>query len=79
MKMSKEAYESLAHFVQAVHARKPKAWANYKAQGLTRNRYRLDCLHASGFRTGDLYKVENLNDDHIETALRRALPDSVLA
>jgi hypothetical protein len=74
MKISKAAYDSLAMQVQEVHASKPKAWASYKAQGLSAERYRWDILWASGFRVNDLYRNEGLNDAHISTALRKALP-----
>lgn len=78
MKMSQEAFEALKAAVVQVDT--PEIRAAYAAQGLSHMRYRWDALHAAR-RAGllperfvlNLYDNEDLNDDHIDTALRRAV------
>jgi hypothetical protein len=43
----------------------------YCARGLSEERFRWDCLHASGYNTRPLYAY--LHDSHIDTALRRII------
>lgn len=40
-------------------------------------RYRWDALHASGFRTADLYAEPGIDDSHIDSALRAIAPPLV--
>ena len=46
---------------------------NYKKHNLTLNRFRWDIFHRCGSIVSRLYKLE-LNDDHIETALKKIIP-----
>jgi hypothetical protein len=78
VKMSQEAFQTLQAAVAQVDT--PEVRAAYAAQGLSHMRYRWDALHAAR-RAGllperfvvELYDKEDLNDDHIDTALRRAV------
>jgi hypothetical protein len=78
VKMSQEAFEALKAAVAQVDTL--EARSAYAAEGLSHRRYRWDVLHAAR-RVGllperfvlNLYDNEDLNDDHIDTALRRAV------
>ena len=54
----------------------PERRTAYKAAGHTNKRYRWDCLWAAGLTRwvcDHIYPYAN--DDHIDTVLRRAVPD----
>jgi hypothetical protein len=70
MKMSPEHYAKIEAAMKAKLAEKPDAWATYKAAGLSPMRFRWDLMRAAKVDTGFLYKA-GLNDDHIDTALRK--------
>lgn len=74
MKMLKEHYEELAKVVKAQDT--PENRKEYKRRQLSNMRYRWDCLWRAKqerFMTETLYQY--LNDDHIDTALRKIVPD----
>lgn len=75
MKMKSEHYEALKRAVDDVIRRKPEWRQAYINQGLSMTRYRWDVFHASGIAINSWREVyEYCNDDHIDTALRRAIP-----
>lgn len=70
MKIKPEHYEHIKNAVAENMIKIP--FSKYKEQGLSGERYRWDLFWASGlskFLCGTLYKY--LNDDHVDTALRR--------
>jgi hypothetical protein len=71
MKMTSEDYENLKLEIIDTLNENPQMWAEYKKIGLSHKRYRWDLLWLSGFDITSLYHY--LNDDHIDTALRRLL------
>ena len=73
MKMDTKRYENLKKEVKRFHSYGLQE--SYRRQGLSDKRYRWD-LFFKTYRVGDLdlrkyYK--DLNDDHIDTALRRIM------
>lgn len=75
MKMHRQDYLALESAIlqRFTAADRVAIWSRYVARGLSATRFRWDMLHASGFDTRPLYAA-GLNDDHIDTALRRILP-----
>ncbi len=72
MKMTKEHFEFIEKRVKKVIKENPNYYKMYKESGLSDMRYRWDMLHMAGcltFTCQTLYKY--LNDDHIDTALRK--------
>ena len=69
MKMTKEDFEKVKRAVKEVIDENPNMQAEYERLDLTPMRYRWDVLWLSGFKITSLYHY--LNDDHIDTALRR--------
>jgi hypothetical protein len=67
--------EHLKHIESAVSALDtPQARAAYQDKGLSHMRYRWDLAHAAGLTpwfSSELYPY--LNDDHIDTALRKVV------
>lgn len=75
MKIQPEHYRTLQDAVWAVVKARPDAWAVYQERGWSAKRFRWDVLRAAGLMPwvcDELYLY--LNDEHIYTALRRALP-----
>jgi hypothetical protein len=75
MKMKKEHFEYLKREIQKSGHGK-EVWEKYKALGLSELRYRWDVLYAaklSSWICDNLYSY--LNDDHIDTALRKILKE----
>ena len=76
MKISKEHFEELKFAIEAAMAASPNKWDEYKKNGLTAMRFRWDALHLSDAATRllnrKLYQA-GLNDDHVDTALRRIM------
>ena len=72
MKMTKEHFEHVKESMEAVMIAYPKAYDQYKMAGLSNMRYRWDVFRAADllpFTCSHLYKY--LNDNHIDTALRK--------
>ena len=72
--MKQEHYDFLDKKVKEVLAARPEAAADYKEAKLSHMRFRWDVLRATGmmkFVCEELYKY--LNDDHIDSALRKML------
>ena len=68
MKMTPGDFLALEASVRAVLVARPNARADYRAYGLSDERFRWDVLRASKHPTAPLYKY--LSDAHIDTALR---------
>ena len=74
MKITSEHYGKLSAAVLGQLAARPGIAAKYAEAGLSEKRFRWDLLWAcnlSGWITSELYPY--LNDDHIDSALRRIL------
>lgn len=74
LKITGPDYEYLRKHILANS--KAPTWPQYKAQGLSHKRWRWDLMYAAGltrWTCDTLYKY--LNDDHIDSALRRILGD----
>lgn len=71
MKMTSEDYEELKLAIIDTLNENPNMREEYEKMGLTPMRYRWDLLWLSGYKVTQLYHY--LNDDHIDTALRRLL------
>lgn len=77
MKMKPEHYETLQVAVQKVLDTYPGALAEYRRKGFSDKRFRWDALYACGLKIGDGVGTEGLplyaylNDDHIDSALRK--------
>jgi hypothetical protein len=75
MKMKTEHYDQLAHAIGPLMAK--HSFSDYKALNLSAKRYRWDLMSAARFNgvSGSRWICDNLygylNDDHIDTALRR--------
>lgn len=74
LKINDADYEALKAAVLAVVEKNPKAYEQYRAQGLSDMRYNWDILRASGYPTTSLYGY--LNDDHINSALADILENT---
>lgn len=81
MKMSKPAFHVLSIMLEKAADRFPSR-AAYRTSGLTQRRWAFDCFWAipaserkAWFDSFGIYdpERENLNDDHIYTALKRIL------
>lgn len=83
MRINTQQYEALSQYVSPYLNQ--ASWDKYKARGLSFKRWRWDQLYTSEATsiTGDtlrdtfvirLYRT-GLNDDHIDTALRRIIKD----
>ena len=73
MKITNEHYEELAKHVRPLHD--VETWKEYQRVGMSATRYRFDLLYRakiSDFVCNTLYRY--LNDDHIATALKKAVP-----
>ena len=73
MKMSATSYAALREFVKPVMTPETLAACPYSPM-----RYRWDCLWAtvpSQWVCDQLYDKENLNDEHIDTALRKLMEE----
>ena len=66
--MNKEYYNFLNTLILIHHSK--ELHQKYKDAGLSDKRYRWDLLFRSGFSTNVLYH-DGLNDDNIDTALRK--------
>lgn len=76
MKIKPEHLEHMRAAIAPLLAKHPEAPAQYKAAGLTPERYRWDVLHAAGLTPWickNLYSY--LNDSHVDTALRAIMPE----
>lgn len=75
MKIRKPFADTITAAVQALDT--PARRAAYKAAGHSNKRYRWDLLWASGLTEliCDIVYPAGGNDDHIDTVLRRAVPD----
>lgn len=71
MKMTTEDYEELKLAIIDTLNQNPNMRAEYVKRGLSSMRYRWDVLWLSGVKITKYYTY--LNDDHIDTALRRML------
>jgi hypothetical protein len=71
MKMTSTDYEELKLEIIDTLNENPNMRAEYEKLGLTHKRYRWDLLWLSGVDVTKYYHY--LNDDHIDTALRRLL------
>jgi len=78
MKVSKESFEAIRKAVEQLDT--PDLRKAYQSEGLSHRRYSWDLLHAAKGRRllperfiCDLYDREDVNDEHIYTALRRAV------
>jgi hypothetical protein len=71
MKMTSTDYEELKLEIIDTLNENPNMRAEYEKLGLTNKRYRWDLLWLSGVDVTKYYHY--LNDDHIDTALRRLL------
>lgn len=73
MKIRPEDLDALRRAIEKVIERFPSASRIYQEKNMSLNRYRWDLLHASDMDKNRLYMY--LNDAHIETALRRIIPE----
>ena len=80
MKIKDDDYKALCKFVHPVIAAHPNAEADYQAKGLSPKRLRWDLFWASNCKigdgagmSGDINLYSYMNDDHIDTALRRIM------
>lgn len=78
MKIKPEHYELMKTAIEALVATKPDAYAEYQKAGLSDMRYNWDVFRAAkveGNTTRFICDVlyPYLNDDHINTALKRIL------
>ena len=71
MRMTKKDFLKLSTKVKPIMEQ--VSWQDYKLKGLSATRYRWDCLWKSGFSIGKFCYY--LNDDHIDTALRKIMQD----
>jgi len=74
MKMKQIHFNYLRTMIGALNSE--QARAEYRAKGLTLKRYQWDLTYAAGlsrFICESLYPY--LNDDHIQTALNRIVPE----
>jgi hypothetical protein len=71
MKMTSEDYEELKLELIDTLNENPNMRGEYEKLGLSPMRYRWDLLWLSGVKVTKYYHY--LNDDHIDTALRRIL------
>ncbi len=73
MKMKPEHYDALLVAIRNLFATSQHSFTefreSYRKEGLSDERFRWDLLHDSRFGTTQLYQY--LNDQHIDTALRR--------
>ena len=78
LKMTDEDFQSMAQAVLAVVKKHPQAYAEYKAKGLSDQRYNWDVLRASVWFTGDTMNrmYSYLNDSHINAAVAAVLGNS---
>lgn len=74
LKITPADYAALQKAVLAAVKKYPKAYEQYKQQGLSDMRYNWDMVRASGFDVTTLYHY--LNDDHINAALAKILKNS---
>lgn len=78
LKMTDEDFQSMAQAVLAVVKKHPQAYAEYRAKGMSDQRYNWDVLRASQWFTGEtmtrVYKY--LNDSHINAAVAAVLGNS---
>ena len=70
MKMNPHTFAALSDACTGMLGQRPDAARTYREAGLSPKRFRWDLLSATDFPVGTLYR-EGLNDDHIDTALRR--------
>lgn len=80
MKISEKHYRTLKAAIDRVTRTSPDAEQTYRLHGFTLKRFRWDCLRAASIdgKPGirwicDTLYPAGLNDDHIDTALRRIL------
>ena len=75
MKMHRLDYLELERAINARFSAADRVaiWSRYVARDLSARRFRWDLLHASGFNFTSLYQY-GINDNHIDTALRRIIP-----
>ena len=71
MKITDADYAALRDSCVKVLLDNPGTVEAYRLRGLSHERLRFDVLHATG-ASGALYKY--LDDEHIDTALRRIVP-----
>lgn len=82
LKITREHYALLETACRAVLAEKPDARAQYARAGLSQMRFRWDVLYASKINgaRGVLWISDTLysylNDDHIDSALRRIVGEN---
>lgn len=69
MKMRDSDFSRLKRLIDGVISANPNMKREYMELGLTSKRYRWDLLWLSRFEVVELY--DYLNDDHIDTALRK--------
>ena len=75
MKITKEHFQIISEKCAEVVAQYPTAAEDYKNSGVSATRYRWDVARKAGliqFFCDVIYKYAN--DDHIETALKKAMP-----
>lgn len=83
MKLNRTSYETIVAAMRGVKGNHQHITPEtYKRDGIgkdTDKRFRWDALSAArnygGPSATDLYKQEGINDDHIDTALRRAVKE----
>lgn len=83
LKIKPEDYAVIRDAMVKIMQENPHAAENYKASGLSEKRYRWDVLHQTRIKfwgdgvgvKGDLNLYAYLNDDHIDSALRKIVAD----
>lgn len=83
LKIKPEDYAVLRDAMVKVMQENPAARENYRVAGLTEKRYRWDVLHQTRLKVfgdgagtqGDLNLYAYLNDDHIDSALKKIVAD----
>jgi len=78
MRIQQADYEMLKSAIRGVLNQYPSAKEEYKGRGLTINRFRWDVFAKANTINGFLLSRKlyiYLNDSHIQTALRRIIPE----
>ena len=73
MKIKREDYDLLRQAVFGTLKKYPGIREEYRKQGLSDMRFRWDLLWRSNLNFSSMYSY--LNDDHIDTALRRIVKE----
>ncbi len=72
MKITKQDYSLLKTAIAAVESK--ITLAEYRKEGLSDTRYRWDLFHLAAHKNSELYRL-NLDDSHIDTALRKIVKE----